>query len=310
MYKSGLKVYAPASVANVAVGFDILGFAIEKPGDEIIIKQGKQPGLVISKITGDKKKLPYELEKNTAGYAALKFLEHIGEADRPLEMEIHKKMPFGSGLGSSAASAVAGVYGVNEFIGSPLEKKDLLPFAVLGEQIADGAYHADNVAPSLFGGMVMVRNATLDYVKIPIPYGLYVSAIYPHISILTKDSRSVLSDDLKLKTHIEQSSHLGFFLAGMYTSNFEMIGKSLKDILIEPQRAQLIPHFYEMKDLAMDGGALGFSISGAGPTVFGLFDNSLKCENASEQISQLLSKNGIKNTVYNSKINLEGAVKF
>ena len=237
-------------------------------------------------------------------------MEHLGETDRPLEMEIHKKMPFGSGLGSSAASAVAGVYGVNEFIGRPLEKKDILPFAVLGEQVADGAYHADNVAPSLFGGMVLVKNQTLDFVKIPIPYGLYVSAIYPHISILTKDSRSVLSDQLGLKTHIEQSSHLGFFLAGMYTSNFEMIGKSLKDLVIEPQRAQLIPHFYEMKDLAMDGGALGFSISGAGPTVFGIFDNSLKCENASEKISALLSKNGIENTVYNSKINLEGAVKF
>jgi len=310
MYKSGLKVYAPASVANVAVGFDILGFAIEKPGDEIIIKHGKKPGLVITKITGDKKKLPYDLEKNTAGYAALKFLEHIGEADRPLEMEIHKKMPFGSGLGSSAASAVAGVYGVNEFLGHPLQKKEILPFAVLGEQVADGAYHADNVAPSLFGGMVMVRNETLDFVKIPIPYGLYVSAIYPHISILTKDSRSVLSPELPLKTHIEQSSHLGFFLSGMYTSNFEMIGKSLKDLVIEPQRAKLIPHFYAMKELAMGAGALGFSISGAGPTVFGLFDNSLKCENASEKIGQLLTKSGIENTIYNSKINLEGAVKF
>lgn len=310
MYKSGLKVYAPASVANVAVGFDILGFAIEKPGDEIIIKHGKQPGLVITKITGDKKKLPYDLQKNTAGYAALKYLEHIGESERPLEMEIHKKMPFGSGLGSSAASAVAGVYGVNAFLGAPLEKKDLLPFAVLGEQVADGAYHADNVAPSLLGGMVMVRNKTLDFVKIPIPYGIYVSAIYPHISVLTKDSRSVLSEDLKLKTHIEQSSHLGFFLSGMYTSNFKMIGDSLKDLVIEPQRAQLIPHFYEMKELAMNDGALGFSISGAGPTVFGLFDNSLNCENASQKISALLTNKGIENTVYNSKINLEGAIKF
>ena len=310
MYKSGLKVYAPASVANVAVGFDILGFAIERPGDEIIIKEGKKPGLHITKITGDNKKLPREVEKNTAGFAALKFLEHIGESDRPLEMEIHKKMPFGSGLGSSAASAVAGVYGVNEFVGAPLTKQEILPFAVLGEQVADGAYHADNVAPSLLGGMVLVRNATLDFVKIPIPYGLYVSAIYPHISILTKDSRSVLSDQVKLKTHIEQSSHLGFFLSGMYTSNFKMIGDSLKDLVIEPQRSQLIPHFHEMQDIAMQEGALGFSISGAGPTVFGLFDNSLNCENASEKITKLLKKHKVKNTVYNSKINLEGAVKF
>lgn len=306
-YKSGLKVYAPASVANVAVGFDILGLAVDAPGDEVIVREGKEPGLIISKITGDKGKLPYELDLNTAGYAAKKLLEHVGESDRPLQMEIHKKMPFGSGLGSSAASAVAGAFAVNEYIGRPLDKKGVLPFAVLGEQVADGAYHADNVAPSLLGGMVMVKNTTLDFVKIPIPYGIYISAIYPHISILTKDSRSVLSDTINLKTHIEQSGQLGFFLSGMYTSNFEMIGRSLQDLIIEPQRAQLIPHFYDMKDIALTEGALGFSISGAGPTVFGMFDNSLKCENASEKIHQLLLSKGIENTVYNSKINLEGA---
>ena len=155
---SGIKVFAPASVANVAVGYDILGLALEKPGDEIIARFSGQKGLRITKITGAKGKLPYEIEKNTAGYAALKLLEYLNETDVGIDLEIHKKMPFGSGLGSSAASAVAGVMAVNELLRRPLSKKELLPFAVLGEQIADGAYHADNVAPSLLDGIELVRN--------------------------------------------------------------------------------------------------------------------------------------------------------
>ena len=146
---AGLKVFAPASVANVAVGYDILGFALDKPGDEIIVKPSNHQGLRITKITGAKGRLPYEIEKNTAGFAAQKLLEHLGKSKQGIDMEIHKKMPFGSGLGSSAASAVAGVMAVNELLQRPFSKRELLPFAVLGEQIADGAYHADNVAPSL-----------------------------------------------------------------------------------------------------------------------------------------------------------------
>ena len=147
----GIKVFAPASVANVACGYDILGFALEKPGDEIVARFVDSPGLKITKITGAKGKLPYEVEKNTAGFAAQRLLEHIGESGRGIEFDIHKKMPFGSGLGSSAASAVAGVMAINELYGCPLTKREILPFAVLGEQVADGAYHADNVAPSLLG---------------------------------------------------------------------------------------------------------------------------------------------------------------
>ena len=171
--KSGIKVFAPASVANVACGFDILGFALEKPGDEIIVRFSDTPKLKITKITGLKGlKLPYEVEKNTAGFAAQRLLDHLGESNRGIEMEIHKKMPFGSGLGSSAASAVAGAMAINELLRRPLSKRELLPFAVLGEQVADNAYHADNVAPSLLGGMIFIRdNLTLDVHRIPIPRG-------------------------------------------------------------------------------------------------------------------------------------------
>ncbi|MEN0004172.1 MAG: homoserine kinase, partial [Bacteroidota bacterium] len=262
---AGIKVFAPASVANVAVGYDILGFALEKPGDEIIARFSDSKGLKITKITGAKGKLPYEVEKNTAGYAAQKLLEHLGEAERGIKLEIHKKMPFGSGLGSSAASAAAGVMAINELLKRPLTKRELLPFAVLGEQIADGAYHADNVGPSLIGGMLLIRsNKDLDVHRLPIPKGIHVSVIHPDVKVLTKHAREVLSDQVSLEKVITQSGNLAGLIIGLYQENIELIGRSLKDVIIEPQRAQLIPHFQEVKDAALQNGALGCSISGAG----------------------------------------------
>ena len=249
---SGIKVFAPASVANVAVGYDILGLALEKPGDEIIARFSGQKGLRITKITGAKGKLPYEIEKNTAGYAALKFLEYLNETYVGIDLEIHKKMPFGSGLGSSAASAVAGVMAVNELLRRPLSKKELLPFAVLGEQIADGAYHADNVAPSLLGGIVLVRsNKELDTHRLHVPNGLFVTVIYPHVKILTKDAREVLSDMVQLEKVVEQTGNLGGLIVGLFNSDFDLIKRSLQDNIIEDQRAQLIPQFYTVKRAAL-----------------------------------------------------------
>ena len=310
MIKSGIKVFAPASVANVACGFDMLGFALEHPGDEIIGKlNDKSNGLTITKITGDNKKLSYDLQNNTAGFAALKLLEYLGEEKRGIEIEIHKKMPFGSGMGSSAASAAAGVMIINELLGKPLSKRELLPFAVLGEQIADGAYHADNVAPSLFGGMILIRdNASLDVHRLFVPKGLYAVVIYPHIKILTKDARAILSENITLKQHIAQSGNLGGLILGLFNSDIELIKRSLQDVIIEPQRAQLIPNFYEIKALALELGALGCSISGAGPSIFALCSNSLIAENISEGVKNLLKKHKIENNIYVSSINQEGAI--
>jgi len=311
MHRPGLKVFAPATVANVAVGYDILGFAIEGPGDVIIINEGTKPGLHIKSISGTTKKLPKETEKNTAGYAGLQLMKHLGYENEAVEIEIYKKMPFGSGLGSSAASAVAGVFAVNEFFGAPLEKKDLLRFAVEGEQIADGAWHADNVAPSLMGGIVLIRdNDSLDCIKLPVPKGLYATVVYPHISILTKESRAILSETVPLKDHIQQNGNLGFFVAGLYREDIELIRRSLQDVIIEPQRAKLIPHFYEMKEAAMAAGALGFSISGAGPSIFSLCQNSLIAENVGVAINKVLNTHKVENDVFVSKINLEGAYKY
>lgn len=306
-----VKVFAPASVANVAVGYDIMGFALEAPGDEIIARFSEKSGLRITKITGAKGKLPYELERNTAGYAALKLLEHLGETERGIEMEIHKKMPFGSGLGSSAASAVAGVMAVNELLGCPLKKRELLPFAVLGEQIADGAYHADNVAPSLLGGITLVRsNEELDVYDLNVPRGTYATVIHPDVKIFTKDARGILSDQVDLQQHIRQSGNLAAFVAGLYESDFDLIRRSLQDLIIEPQRAKLIPHFYEVKEAVLNTGVLGCSISGAGPSIFALSNDKIIAEKAGEEMKRIFHNNNIDNQVYTCKINQEGALRL
>lgn len=307
---AGIKVFAPASVANVACGFDILGFALEKPGDEIIARFSDKPGLQIKRITGDKGKLPLEVEKNTAGFAAMRLLEHIGETKRGIEIEIHKKMPFGSGLGSSAASAVAGVMAINELLKRPLTKREILPFAVLGEQIADGAYHADNVAPSLLGGMTLIRNnEELDVHRLFLPNGLYATVIYPHIKILTKDSRDVLSDTVSMKKCIQQNGNIAGLIVGLYTTNLDLISRSLQDVIVEPQRAKLIPGFYDVKEGALKAGALGCSISGAGPSIFALSANSYAAENVGEAMKKVFADLKIGTQLFISQINQEGAIK-
>lgn len=310
MSYTGIKVFAPASVANVACGFDTLGFALEKPGDEIIGRFNDDlTGLHITKITGAQNKLSFDLAENTAGFAAQQLLAYLGAEKRGIEMEIHKKMPFGSGMGSSAASAVGGVMLINELLGRPLTKRELLPFAVLGEQVADGAYHADNVAPSLLGGMTLIRdNATLDVHRLLVPKGLQAVVLYPHIKILTKDSRSILSEQITLKQHISQSGNLAGLIIGLYNSDLELIRRSLQDVIIEPQRASLIPHFYEIKEKVLELGALGCSISGAGPSIFGLCANSAVAENIAVELKQMMKTFKIRCNIYVSAINQEGAI--
>ncbi len=306
---AGIKVFAPATVANVACGFDILGFALHKPGDEIIARFSDQKGLRITKITGVKEKLPFDVEKNTAGVAALRLLEHLGESGRGIDLEIHKKMPFGSGLGSSAASAAAGVMAINELLRRPLSKPELLRFAVLGEQTADGAWHADNVAPSLMGGLLLIRsNETLDIHRLPVPKGLYATVVYPHVKVLTRDARAVLSDTVTLKQAIAQTGNLGSLVVGLYNGDFDLISRSLQDVIIEPQRARLIPGFYDVKEAAMKEGALGCSISGAGPSIFALSNSSLKAENIGEAMQKVFTALKIESQIFISMINQEGAI--
>lgn len=307
--KPGIKVFAPASVSNVNVGFDILGFAIHGPGDEIIISEGKEPGLVITEIRGAKGKLPTEVHKNTAGVSAAALLKHLGEEKRPLEMIIHKKMPIGSGMGSSAASAVGGVFAVSEFLRTGLPKSELLPFALEGEMVSDGALHADNVAPSLLGGMVIIRDAaSSDVKKLPIPAGLHTCVIHPHVQVLTRESRAILDKDVSLEKFIEQTGNLASFVAAMYTSDFDLLRRCLSDVVIEPQRAHLIPGFYEIKEMALEAGALGFGISGAGSSMFALCDNSFAAGEIARSAEKFYAKKSLSCDTYLSLVNHEGVM--
>ncbi|MEM6395495.1 MAG: homoserine kinase [Bacteroidota bacterium] len=304
-----VRVWAPATVANVAVGFDILGFAINRPGDEIVARRtNEHKGLRISAITGTSDKaLPYELDLNTAGYAAKLLLEHLGQSDLGVDLEVHKRMPFGSGMGSSAASAAGAVVAINELLGQPLTREALLYFAVCGEQKADGAFHADNVAPSLLGGIILIRsNQSLDIHQLPVPKDLQVAVVHPNIEILTKDARAVLNDQIPLKTAVAQLGNLATFIKSLYTEDLLLMQRSLHDLMIEPQRKKLIEGFDEVRQAALDAGALGCSISGAGPSVFCLADSGYLAQAAGQAMQSVFTDRGVVSQLYVSPINSRG----
>ena len=308
---SGIKVFAPASVSNVACGFDLLGFALHEPGDEVIVRLSDKPGIQITKITGARGKLSYDPEKNTAGVAAQKLLEFLGEDKLGIDLELHKKMPIGSGLGSSAASAVASVFAVNTLLKNPLEKRDLLPFAAEAEGISSGSIHLDNVAPSLIGGMILVQKGEkMGAHRIPTPKGLHVAVVHPKVEILTKQAREMLNPFVPLEKHVEQSSYLGALILGLFQSDLDLIQHSLRDVIIEPQRAALIPHFFEVKQAALNKGALGCNISGSGPSIFALCANSYVAEECGEAMARIYKDAKVDCTLYLSPINQEGVVKF
>ncbi|MBX2928934.1 MAG: homoserine kinase [Saprospiraceae bacterium] len=304
-----VKVFAPASVGNAIVGFDMMGLALSRPGDEIVARRSERPGLHITAITGDEGKLPYDPEKNTAGLAASSLLKHLDKTGLGIELEIHKCMPFGSGLGSSAASAVGGAFAVNVLLGSPLSKRELLPFAMQGEQLASGGYHADNVAPSLLGGIILIRsNRDLDVLSLPVPTELYAAVVYPEVEILTKTARGILKTEVPLKQHVVQSGYLGGFMAGLFCSDYDLIGRSLRDVIIEPQRACMIPHFYEVQQAALSAGALGCSISGAGPSMVALCKGDAIAAQVGAAMQQIFTQAGIPNELFLSAVNAEGAI--
>ena len=306
-----IHVFAPASVANVGCGFDTLGFSILRPGDDIIARFSHEPGLKITQITGDGGILPREVEANTAGVAALRLLEHL-EENRGVEMEIHKGIPIGSGMGSSACSAVAGALAINELLGKPLTKQELLPFALAGEAIASGgAIHADNVAPCLMGGLVLVRsNQDFDTVQIPVPKDLYTAVVLPELQILTSEARSILRDEIPMKEAITQWGNVGGLVAGFMKGDFNLIGRSLQDVVVEPYRAKLIPHFYDVKAAALSKGALGSSISGAGPAVFALCEGDDIAFQVAIAMQNVFLQAQIPCERYVSTINTLGAMRI
>jgi homoserine kinase len=252
---------------------------------------------------------PQSVEKNTAGIAIQKFLAHIGREDQGFELSLHKDMPLGSGLGSSAASAVAGVFAANELLGRPLSAKDLLPFAMEGERVACGSAHADNVGPSLLGGFIIIRSYDpLDIIQIPVPADLYASIVHPQIEVNTKDARGILNKEISLSTTITQMGNVAGLVAGLLLPDYDLIGRSLVDVIIEPSRAILIPGFAEVKAAAIANGALGCSISGSGPSLFALSKGEETAQNVAKAMTAEFTALGIGSEQYVSQINQKGPV--
>lgn len=304
-----VKAFAPASVANVGCGFDVMGFAIEQPGDEVVARKSKTPGLSISAVHGDKGKLPLDVQKNTAGVAVAAMLKACElKPDFGIELEVFKQMPLGSGLGSSAASAVAAVVAVNRLLDEPFKRIELLPFAVEGERVASGAPHADNAAASLLGGFVLIRsNVPLDVIPLDNPDDLYCTVIHPQIEIRTEDTRKILRKQILLAQAVSQWGNVGALVAGLLKHDYDLIGRSLTDEIVEPVRSMLIPGYDRLKNEALAAGALGCSISGSGPSVFSLCEGAAAAGRTADVMKSSLMETGLESDVYISKINKMGS---
>ena len=299
-----IKIFSPATVANVSCGFDVLGFCLDSVGDDMVIRKTEKKGIYITKIEGFD--LPYEADLNVAGVSALAMYEAI-DVDFGFEIEIYKNIKPGSGIGSSAASAVGSVFGMNELLGRPFNKTQLTGFAIKGEALASKCEHADNLAPALFGGFTLVKSISpLRILEIPSPDDLYATIIHPQIEIKTSESRAILPKEIALSDAITQWANFGSLIHALHTSDYNLIKESLHDVVVEPHRSKLIPHFNEVKKAAITAGALGCGISGSGPSIFTLSNSLETANNVKDAIKNMYSKTGIAFEIHVSKINTEG----
>ena len=299
-----VKIFTPATVANVGCGYDILGFCLDSVGDDMIIRKVNKKGIFITQIDGFE--LPHEAEKNVAGVSALALYNTLN-LDFGFEIEISKKIKPGSGIGSSAASAVGSVFGINHLIGNPYSKNELIKFALKGEAIASGEEHADNIAPAIMGGFTLVRSTNpVDIISLPFPENLYATILHPQIEIKTSDSRSLVPSKISLTDVISQLSSVGSFIHALHTSNYDLLGKSIKDLIAEPKRMKLIPYYENLKKIAVNSGSLGTSISGSGPSIFSLTKGIDTAKEIQNQLKVFMDKTNISFTTYVSKINSIG----
>jgi homoserine kinase len=308
-----VTVFAPATVANVGSAFDVLGFAVAAPGDTVTARRSEKPGVTISEIVGDNGILSRDPSKNTAGVSVLALIKHLdGQglsslATTGIEISLEKGLPIGSGLGSSSASTVAAVVAANELLGSPLSRADLLPFAMEGERIACGAAHADNVAPALLGGFVLIRSYDpLDVVHLPTPSNAWVTVLSPQLELKTQDARKVLKRSVSLESAISQWGNVAALVAGIYQNDVRLMGRALEDKIVEPERAQLIPGYAAAKRAALAAGAAGCSISGSGPSVFALTESEEAANVVGAAMRSAFDALEIQSNVYVSQINSTG----
>jgi len=302
--EKSIKVHCPATIANISCGFDVLGLCLETIGDEMQVHTIQENEIRISKIEGSD--LPLDPEKNVAGVAALALKKHLG-TNTGFDISIHKKIKPGSGIGSSAASAAGAVFAINALLEAPLTLKELIPFAMMGEELASGTRHADNVAPALLGGFTLIRSYDpLDVIKIHSPSELNVTIIHPYIEVKTSDARAILKKKIPMEKAITQWGNVGGLISGLYTEDYDLIGRSLEDVVVEPLRSILIPGFYDLKNAALNAGALGCGISGSGPSVFALSKGKETAKHVAKAMGQVYTATEIPYQIHLSEINKKG----
>lgn len=299
-----IKLFCPATIANLSCGFDVLGLCLDTIGDEMIIYKTDTKGIRITRITGAD--LPLEPEQNVAGVAAMALLEAV-QPDCGFAIEITKNIKAGSGIGSSAASAAGAVFGINELLGRPFTAKELVRFAMKGEALASGSEHADNLAPALLGSFTLIRGYDpLDIICIDSPPALFATVIHPQITLKTSEMRAVLSPQIPLKSAIRQWGNLGGLIAGLYTNDYGLIQRSLQDEIIEPLRKRYIPNFDLVKETALKNGALGAGISGSGPSIYALSQGIETAQKVALEMKKIYNDTTIPFEIYVSKINPDG----
>lgn len=304
MAREEIKVYGPASVSNVGPGFDLLGFALESPGDELTIRKNGTAKLVLYNESDCQ--LPTDPELNVAAVAAASLLRELHSYEG-FDLVFKNKIHPGSGVGSSAASCVAAVVGINELLGSPFESEELLPFALEGEQVASGSLHADNIAPALLGGITLIRGYDpLDIKHIPYPDDLWCAVIHPYLEIKTAESRKLIPGTVPLETALTQCGNLAGLVAGLATGDYPLIGRSVNDVFAEPYRSHQLPDFENLKTSALEAGSVGTGLSGSGPSVFSLCRGEDMATAVGGVMQKHFMERGIESRIYISRISPDG----
>ena len=311
--KRVLRVFAPATVANLGPGFDVLGLALSTPGDVVDAELSDRAGVEIVEVTGDGGLLSRDPQRNVVGRAAADVLARAratGAGDRGVRLWLHKQMPLASGLGSSGASSAAGAFVVNELLGRPLTQRDVVLSAMEGERAASGSAHADNVAPSVMGGIVLVRSySPLDLVALPVPSDLHVSVVHPHCKVSTAEARKLVhARTFSMEQIVPNLGNLAALVAALAAGDLALLGRSIQDGLVEPLRAPLIPGFGAVKQAALDAGALGCSIAGSGPSVFAFTSDAGMAAKIGEAMqSAFESAAGLKSDLFSGCVAVQGA---
>lgn len=303
-----IRVSAPATVSNVCCGFDVLGFAVHEPADEVIVTITNGPlDISITDIIGDGGRLPWDTGRNTASVAVQSLLRAY-QVEATVGLSLVKNLPLGSGMGSSGASAVAALVGVNKLLALGLSRSNLIEHAMFAETVACGASHADNVAPALMGGFVAIRSyQPLEVISVPVALPLYCTLVHPQLEVRTEDARKALAETVPLKNVVTQNGNMAGLMVGLMQGDAALIGRSLQDVIAEPVRAQFLPDLYSMKSIALENGALGAGISGSGPTMFALSTEEAAALRVGSALQQHFADHALPSECYVSRINPDGA---